>query len=808
MNKNILAKLMELDNKKADAYLNRFANKIKGKISESKNNDEIFKNLELLEEFVYKVPTQTIDIVNNIVKNRKPNQPVKYKSKIVGEREGKNHIDLIIKCAELLDKIRYIKLKEVFNLLVELCGHQNQSVVSVARKGLEDLAKYDFDVLKHFGYSIQRTILDIILGWPPEKKILNIEIIKVVAEELLKSSFEGTSMRDYKTMVFHSGALGPTDPLKKIRKDTIDLLLDLYKQTEDLKERVSLLQILVESSYFPSHGEYGKKMEIMIANDIKTLINAYRKIIFKDKGKIIAEAPIVQEIEEQLIWFNKNHKDEIPKITKLLNKISKDEFYDLYKTLIGNVLIEEGSWEEAEEKRKRKVDAYFQKINIRNVKTWSNELNLVAKYKDVVDIWKFQFFENFIFRIAKEKPDLAGVILDDTFKKNKPLKNFVGVFLRGFRAANSIKKWRKYVQKIVKDKEKDVKLLISIPASLLGIDLKYIRQEDIKLLSQIISKEKPYDFIKKIKKSELLNFYFSLIQVLVDIYRKDKKRIESLIMTLLKGETNEQYIEMYIEKLSYAAYKKEVDLAGWSKQNIKIILDRLVELKKMDYDTQILLLAVAQDYFSLAMEVFIKRIRERTKQKKEKGFAFVKYDGIPYDLNNEFKEYIAKHKEYPKIAANWINKMSLRFSIYNWELAHLVQRIDGPIFDEILLKMIKEGGNNLKKAILLLQNIKITDYKICFKIIKKTHDKKDWQNVKSLIYNTGVVSGEYGIAEAYEKKAEEIKKYPVKGTKKEKERAEEFKKEIIKDLLESAKRERQRANEEIKLRKLEYGDGE
>jgi len=68
------------------------------------------------------------------------------------------------------------------------------------------------------------------------------------------------------------------------------------------------------------------------------------------------------------------------------------------------------------------------------------------------------------------------------------------------------------------------------------------------------------------------------------------------------------------------------------------------------------------------------------------------------------------------------------------------------------------------------------------------------------MYATGVVSGEYGIAGAYEKKAEKLKKYVAD----ESERVRIFVNRMIKSFQESAKRERQRADEEKQLRRIEF----
>jgi hypothetical protein len=68
------------------------------------------------------------------------------------------------------------------------------------------------------------------------------------------------------------------------------------------------------------------------------------------------------------------------------------------------------------------------------------------------------------------------------------------------------------------------------------------------------------------------------------------------------------------------------------------------------------------------------------------------------------------------------------------------------------------------------------------------------------MYGTGVVSGEYGIANAYTSKAKSLEKYKDDNSK----RVRKFAQKMIKDFQESAARERKRADEEIQLRKIEF----
>lgn len=800
MDRKILEKLMELDSKKADTYLAKLANEIKNKISKSKDNDEIFKNLELLEEFIYKTPEEAISIINTVIKSKKSNKV----KKILGRYPGKDYNDLALKCVELLSKIRYMRTPEVLNLLISLYAEKNERIKSESAKTLERLTRYDLDVLKKIGYSAQRKILDTISKWSKNKKIENIEAIKIIAKELLQSSFEGVSMKDYQTMLFHSGVLQPTDYLKKIRSDTTELILSLYNQSKDIKTKMGLIESLSHISYFPIHGQYGDEVVAMITDDVRYLVGAYHKIIFDKRNKIIASVPIVQEIEKQLNWITQNFK--IPKTVELLDKIRKDEFYSLYRLLVGDITtsLKRGeSWEKVKEEQEKRLEAEFKKITKANIREWNDKLNSIAEYRDAVEEWKFQGFRSFLFRIAQQKPDLAKIILDDAIFNNRPLKNFIGEFICGFRLGNNVAIWGIYTERIIRSK--DTVLLMNIPASLSVVELNNIREEDIGLLSQIINKEKPFGFLEKANKDVMMKLHYSLIRALINVYGKNKKRVETLISSLIRNEKEEWCLQMHIRQLSFALHRNVIDFSEWDKNNIELILNKLVDLRDIDYEAQILLLTVAKKYFSLAMEVFIKRIKKRSEMETEKWLLSSRYDAIPYHFNNDLKEYIGSHEQYPKIVENWIKKMTLKSSTYNIELAQFLQRIDGTAFKDILSQVIKKGSSDsLNKAVSLLWGIDSPDINICLEIIKKTDNREILNRIGGMMFNTGMVSGEYGIAEAHERKAKEIKEYTIEGTKKEKERIEKFKKEIVRDLEKSAKKEKQRTEEDIKLRKMEF----
>jgi len=192
---------MDLGNEKADAELSKFADEIQKRIVASDDNDAIFDDLELLEEFVYKVPKQTVAIAQHIFSH--PHKP-KTRKILDGAMEGKRHEKIADKILELLNRIRYIAPSEIFPILAEIIRTEDGDGKAKAMEVLKGFSKYDFNLLKNTkaGYTPQRMILDFIEAWTPEQQLANFEFVQIVTTELLGSAVSGTSADSVDTITF------------------------------------------------------------------------------------------------------------------------------------------------------------------------------------------------------------------------------------------------------------------------------------------------------------------------------------------------------------------------------------------------------------------------------------------------------------------------------------------------------------------------------------------------------------------------------------------------------------------------------
>lgn len=813
MEKEKLRKLMEMDNEKVDKYLADFSMEILENVKKSKNNDSIFENLDLLQEFVYKVPKEAIAIVNTIIASE-PLGPAVLHEFADGKLYGKTHKDLILKSVEIISRIRYIAPDDVLGLLAQLSLSTDASVKNEALGAVKKISQYDYNVLtkSKIGYSIQRKVIDFILAWTREEQLKHIDFVETAARELLNSAVEGaTNSLDedaqYK-ITMHFGVVSPTDYLKKIRRDTIDFVYELYKTASDSKLRLKLVQVLDEATQTPMNVVYGKDVAKMVDDDIAYLGSIYRKMIFGgEDAKMIAEPGIVSKIERRIYWNNKNEKHKTEALEDLRKDILKDDFYKLFRLLVGDPTDyrEEEGWSVAEKKRDEEIDGIINLVTDDQFDDWFGKFNKIASQREAVDEWKFASFKNLLIKLAKSKPQISEKLLEKSLVNDSPLKNFIGNILDGFRFVYNFDSWDKCVAQMID--LRDMRLLKDVLYSLsftftLPIDeenlKKITRNKDVELLKEIAQQKNKFLFTKEIDDRE---FRWLLFNALARHFVYSPATIEPLIVNEIKSNLN--YLDLYLNEFPTAINRGLINVGGLQPETIKLLKKKMIEFSSIEWHIQGMLLEIGKHCgLKEVLDVFKGRIDKDVYDKRNRTRIDIdnKYDAIPYHFNKDLIDFIDKQPDYAKIVSDWVFNMNTAWSVYNWDLSHFLERI-GSKFDEIIISLIQKGGDeNLTKAAIAINSFDGSNFDLCMEIVKKTDNEKILGRIRSNMYSTGIVSGEYGIADAYKRKAESLKKYETDKN----ELVKKFARSMTKDFLASEERERQRADEEKQLRKIEF----
>lgn len=802
--KKPLEKLAKLENPKTESFLISKATEINNEIRQSRNNDEIFELLDLLDAFAYRVGDICITIATFVIANKY--DPQIHESPI-GRFRGKSHKDLVLKTLEILNNIRYSKPDELLELSTKIFKDKpDQDISKKTLDIIKNLAKFDFFVLTKtkIGYGAQRKVLDYLLALSTQDKLSNFDVVETISREILSCEFEGSEWTKEDTLTFHSGAINPSDFLKKIRKQTIDLLKDLYFATEDVKIQLRLVNTLEVAVRSPGSVAYGDELAVMLAEDSRYVTSVFKEFLFS-QGKTVANSlAAAKEIDQLLFWFKRHSKYSSPEVLQLRKDILDDPLYALFRMLVSDDVTyrEEEGWDTAENKRSVEIGKLLDSISLENAQEWYDKLDKIASQNNFVENWTFLHFKDFLKKIATTKPEVAASILTRAFQDNSSLKDFIGASLEGFREVNNLKMWDHFAQVIID--VKNPSLVSALTYSLIrfgeGGMNKEIRQKDLDLLVMLINQTDGFTFLRDEQDKNFI-LHHSIINALVSNYSKDPAFLESLIIS--EVGKNPDYLEMYVRELAFAVWRKYIDFSELNTNGIKFVKDKLIEIRDLHWEAQQLLLDLGKKDLQIILDVFIGRIKRDMAQKEDhhKDLDHTPhYDAIPYHFNDELRKHVGEHPDYKEGISAYLTESTPDWSVYNWDLGELIQRIGISHYEIVMMLVQKNDKESLRRAVYLMNSIEGTDVNLLIEIVRRTDDKKVLNKIDALLYSTGVVSGEDGIARAYETKAKQLEQFKSDPSS----LAKKYVKRMIKSFTESAKREFKRAEERKQIRKIEF----
>ena len=778
----MLIQLNKIKHPKVKNYFKSLITDFKNYLPRFKNNEDIHVNIELLEEYIYRVPNDALKIIKSIINNK---NPLKLQTRIVkgwGEFKGKSHNDLIIECIELLNKIRYLEPKNAFALLTKLSAHQDQSIQSKTKEALKNIAGYNLYVLERIGYKPQIFLLNEVEKWSDRKLIDHCSALLEITDELLSPSFEGHSMKDYETFSLQFGALIVNNDLKKIRERTVILLKKLYLLVNDLKQKQKIIQTLQEVTRLPDRGDYDKDMENMVLDNTNTLINYYISII------PITDNEIIKDIEEDAYWLARRFDvKKLTRIKELQSLISSNKGYDIFRTFVGydyyvtdpeKVEPEKIDWEKVDARRKTKIQEFINDILGENYKDWERKILLILKnYSSPESQGEFQHFNFFLNELGKQKPEIAYKLLIENEVKLEP---FITHLIAGI--------WESRLKRLAKELiSKWVEEGKYLSACALVFD--YVGVIDKSLINEIFNKA------KEIENKDVQNDTFNnIIRSIVKNYPKCKNT-KNLFINSIKELTKNQNCYWIFNTW----HRSDLILKSLTRTDVDTIFENLLILPDIKYPAEEVLTPIAEKYPQKIISFFYKRFLVKKRKKQEDH-----YDAIPYSLH-ELNKPLSENAEIvvPEIL-KWFKKKD--YLLY-WEGSRLIEAIF-PVFNKILEKeLIELIKSKISKNVEIVFNI-LRAYKgeeflhnVCKEWIKEYPKNEDYhKKIFIILSQMGVVSGEYGFVKGFEKKKEEIQSW-----KEDKNKAIQlFVKKYEDYLKKRILYEKKQADEDIELRKRRF----
>lgn len=699
-----------------------------------------------------------------------------------------NASTLAVRAIEVLLRLRYLATQTVTQALLKLSVDEDKEIRSKAIEGLKTIAAYDLDVFygsdrqSGIGGYPQKQVLDLLLGLQDKELIEFQRAVLAISESLLSPTIEGTRWSSTAVTISH-GATPASDGVADIRGDTIRLLKRLYALVEGNPQKRSVIGVLNDATRPHRAPTGGDEVSAMILRNTKDVLEFYGNLIGT------ADFQIVQNIESLSYWiFYHAPNEQVKRYALDIEKaVAANEEYQIYKTLIGfegifvgweRLRKNDSYWEETDKFRKEKAAEFATGITPDNFPTWRARILLYAKTQSD-DMATFPIFYYFLEMFAKAQPKLAlKLISEDT----NEVAGFLISLLRGLWSTPEQSAVRQLLDEWIRTGQHlyaSTKQFLDCPTL------------DRALVKRLLDRAAELNDLHTVA---------LVMSVAASNYRDDLSIVDELFMPALEVLTDRGSPHWIFDL--WFRREARVVISKLNEHGTNLILRNLMVLEKIDYHAEEILYLIAQRMPEKVVTFLCQRLSEEEQGKKKRKT----YDAIPYTLHKLNKPLAAIPKEAVRIVRAQYDG---DFGMFVFRGAHLLKTIFpqfSPDFESELLSLVDEGGDqNLKFVLAVLRNYEgqIFIHNVCKAIVKKVPANSQFRNEVSIaLQNTGVVSGAYGFAEAYERKRTEMQDWLIDPS----DAIREFAAWYVEGLDQMIAVDRQRADEQIALRKQRFDE--
>ena len=199
---------------------------------------------------------------------------------------------------EIFRHLRYVSVEITFDVICELFpGAQTDEERKHLLQLTEKLAEHNLDVWKQAGPAAQTILLQRIRDLPKDRREPLRPILRDALGHMLGTEVEGMSST-YNTMTLHRGSVSPSEALRKLRSEALDILFDLYRTAATDQERHSTERTIFSATSMPTQANYSDDLLIDVLNDSVRIVDFYREIAASDAHEIL------QKVEDSILWLH------------------------------------------------------------------------------------------------------------------------------------------------------------------------------------------------------------------------------------------------------------------------------------------------------------------------------------------------------------------------------------------------------------------------------------------------------------------------------------------------------------------------
>lgn len=595
------------------------------------NNVQRINILDILEEFSYYRPLDSLEAIDQMMKNPQPDMTVKEKFwgdiPVTGDMvtqkipriltDVRYRMEALPKALEILkdlalkDKMKKLMGTSAFDVLNEICKLEYGRDVWIREEE------------KRFYYNDEwhKKMLDAFARWLKEENeemhVLTLELMKNLLK--LECSYVRTVLEDRAKFAWSNVKIVRTKSHSDIRNQLFDLIIETARESKYSDVKARAYRLLGEAVFGIASRKDADEGNCKAEADEET-----KKLFdsLAEGSKKETHFMVLNIIETGLKTFSriKGYKE---KANALMEKMRENEEYILFKYLVG----QHDDWSKT-----YKAD-FWEKLTKRYVDKYEEDQTyefLSTILEQAEKGWFFGPVTTFMLNIGKLKPEYGKKLLERVLKEKNKLLDYAGYLLSGIRLQEK-ETVMKYLRTFKKAEDIKVQRVVVDSYQMLR-DYKEFNQEDIDILKELSLIQ---DDILRAKIAGVLP---NLSYVNKKDYLEILKNASKSPSLLTAGNVADALVHHDIKML-------EEDV-----KNVEEIVSNFIEVASFDrntmasYHIELVFQKIAEYDPVWVIEFFEKRVDQTEKKKKEDE----QYDAIPFSFFEAFK-HLSKHEKYKDV---------------------------------------------------------------------------------------------------------------------------------------------------------------
>lgn len=796
-----LSKLMAVKSPAVEERLSQEYARVEQSLRNSSDYNELAQSLKTLGVLVGRYHMAAAGLLDDFVNSVGARELTVDGAQIPASRtryRSANH--LLRDAIDVAQSIAYVHTEWFIGFLLALSDHADGEVSKRVQQALNKVASFDLDIFygdPPRGAEPQKRLVDYFSQLDDDALRHSLGLVLGALDQVLSPSIEGTSMTSYDTMTFRRGQVPSGGGVAEVRASAIALCKRLYTLEPSVDHRKRVLQTLDAASR-QENANGDAQTSAMFERDAITVLEFLRELVAQEP------LPLVQSIEHQAYWdyYHATSTEVKRKALEIRDAINANAEYQIYKQLIGfegvfgkweDLSRSDDAWEFRDDKRRAAMRDFLASINAQTYVEWRDRILRFSETRSN-DMAMFPIFYDFLSGLGQQQPDMALELLT---AHDEVMDPFLIALMRGLWNSPSFAE----VEAVASNWIKEGKHLANIAKSLYTVGA-----QRLNVLRQVINR------------SAELNARGAIVQsmgVAASLFVAGANAAKDEFLHALR-------IMAALEDASWASviwFSKDFRtlVNAMTPTERAEVLKSLTALPELDYQAEDVLYEIGKHDLQAVVEFVIARLahdralaKQRRQQELEgKGIEADKFEAIPYQLTrlNKLLEK-APDALLKVLRSDFDDEVRVMFVYRGVRLVRATFPNYSPELEKLLLEYVatdQEDDMEFVIGILRAYEGSPAILPVCKAIIRAVPERSRlWNEVGAAIEETGVVSGEFGMVEAYERKLQSLEPWKAD----EDERVRSFAEWISDGLVNFIAQERQRAEQGLALRKYRFGGGD